>query len=156
MPEGFNDSEMRWLMDHAVMPLLAEFSPQAVMLQCGADALQEDPQSRLSLSNNAHFEVCRRLLGLGLPLVVLGGGGYNPWAVARTWAGVWGVLSGQAFPANLPQAACDILCRLDWHLARRRPPAPRMLTTLRDAPREGPVRDEVRSLARRTLERKAA
>ncbi len=156
VPPGLNDTEMRWLMDAAVMPLIDATAPQALMLQCGADALEEDPQSRLALSNNAHFDVCRRLAAFGVPLVVLGGGGYNPWAVARTWAGVWGVLSGQEPPDELPGAASEVLARLDWHLAARRPPGPTMLRTLRDAPREGPVRDEVSDLARRTLEDQAA
>ena len=33
--------------------------------------------------------------------VVLGGGGYNPWTVARCWAGLWGVLNGFALPERL-------------------------------------------------------
>ena len=155
VPPGFNDTEMRCLMD-SVMALIADFAPQAVMLQCGADALDEDPQSHLALSNNAHFDVCRRLLSLGLPLVVLGGGGYNPWTVARVWAGVWGVLGGQDMPEELPTPASEVLRSLDWHLARRRPPAPHLLRTLRDSAREGPVRNEVRDLARQTLEIEAA
>ena len=155
VPPGFNDTEMRWLMDRAVMPLIAEFAPDAMILQCGADALDEDPQSRLSLSNNAHFDVCRRLMSVGVPLVVLGGGGYNPWTVARLWSGVWGVLSGRPFPERLPEPARDVLRGLDWHLAKRRPPAPHLFETLRDAPREGQVRDEVIELAKQTLERSA-
>ena len=156
VPPGFNDTEMRWLMDHAVMTLLRRAAPQAIMLQCGADALDEDPQSRLSLSNNAHLDICRRLRALGLPLVVLGGGGYNPWTVARCWAGVWGELSGRRAPTLLPDAASAVLRGLQWHLAGRRPPAAHLLTTLHDDPREGHVRDEVASLAERTLERLAA
>jgi acetoin utilization protein AcuC len=156
VPSGLNDSEMGHLMDHAVMPLIERTSPQAIMLQCGADALDEDPQSRLSLSNNAHFDICRRLMELGVPLVVLGGGGYNPWTVARAWAGVWGILSGQPIPAALPADATRVLAALDWHLARRRPPGPHLLTTLRDPPREGPVRHEVIHLARLIKETEAA
>ena len=139
-------------MQQAVLPLIGTFRPQALMLQCGADALDEDPQSRLSLSNNAHFGVVRDLLGLGLPLVVLGGGGYNPWTVARAWAGVWATLSGQPIPDRLPEQASAVLRGLEWHLARRRPPGPHLLQTLRDAPREGPVRDDIKHVADIALE----
>ena len=155
VPPGFNDSEMRWLMTRAVLPLIDRFSPQAIMLQCGADSLEEDPQSRLALSNNAHFDVCRDLLAFGLPLVVLGGGGYNPWTVARTWTGVWGVLSGRTLPDRLPEPASLVLRDLDWHLARRRPPAPHLSRTLLDQPRTGPVSAEVRNLVERTLKEAA-
>jgi acetoin utilization protein AcuC len=34
--------------------------------------------------------------------IVLGGGSYNPWSVARCWAGVWGALNGHALPESLP------------------------------------------------------
>src|SRR5579875_3859465 len=48
LPRGCNDSEFRWVMQHAVLPLIAARRPQAIMLQAGADALEEDPLSRLS------------------------------------------------------------------------------------------------------------
>ena len=57
VPEGFNDSEMDHLLTHAILPLIEACRPQAVFLQCGADALEEDPLARLSLSNNAHWAV---------------------------------------------------------------------------------------------------
>ncbi len=151
VPPGLNDSEMRLLFDDAVLPLIGRFAPDAIMIQCGADALAEDPQSHLSLSNNTHFEICAALAKTGLPLVALGGGGYNPFAVARCWAGIWGTLSGRALPDRLPEPARRVLQGLEWHLARRRPPGDELLDRLRDAPRDGPVRDEIRALARQTL-----
>jgi acetoin utilization protein AcuC len=78
------------------------------VLQCGADAVEEDPLSRLSLSNNAHWEVLRGLMSLGCPrLLVLGGGGYNPWSVGRLWTGVWATLNGHEIPDRLPQEGED-------------------------------------------------
>ena len=148
VPPGLNDSEMAFLFADAVLPLIAAHRPDAVMVQCGADMLAEDPQARLSLSNNALFASCRELAALGVPIVVLGGGGYDPWAVSRAWAGIWGVLSGRDLPERLPASAEAVLRGLDWHLARRRPPTETLLTRLRDDPRDGPVRDEIRALAR--------
>ena len=37
VPEGFNDSEMRWLLHKAILPLIEAHRPQAIFLQCGAD-----------------------------------------------------------------------------------------------------------------------
>ena len=65
VPRGFNDSEMRWVMERAVLPLIRARRPQAIFVQCGADALEEDPLARLSLSNNAHFGVVAAVRGLG-------------------------------------------------------------------------------------------
>lgn len=150
VPPDLNDSEFAVLVRDAVLPLLRAHRPDALMVQCGADALAEDPQSRLALSNNALFDACLALRALGVPFVALGGGGYNPYAVARAWAGIWGVLSGQPLPDRLPTAARAVLDAIDWHLARRRPPTPVLLERLRDEPRDGPVRAEIASLARIT------
>src|SRR3546814_3259740 len=63
VPADFNDSELDYLMERAVLPLMAAFAPEAVVLQCGADALAEDPQSRLALSNGALWRVVARVKG---------------------------------------------------------------------------------------------
>lgn len=153
VPKGFNDTGMRAVLDGLILPRTAGFRPQAIMLQCGADALLEDPLSRLALSNNAHWSVVAALRPLAPRLLVLGGGGYNPWSVGRCWAGVWATLTGQDIPDRLPDAAQAVLACLTWGGGGRPPPAPQMLTTLRDAPREGSVDPEIRSrlhiLARR-------
>jgi acetoin utilization protein AcuC len=45
-------------------------------------------------------------------------------------------------PDVLPQAAQEVMAGLSW--GRQGKPGTHMLTTLRDAPREGPVRDDIR------------
>ena len=151
VPAGFNDSELAVLMEEAVLPLIARLQPQAIMLQCGADGLAEDPLARLGLSNNAHRAVVTALLGLSPRLLVLGGGGYNPYTVARCWTMVWGALNGLEPPARLPAAAEAVLRGLSYNRAAGRNPPDHWCTTLRDAPREGPVRPEIRALAALTL-----
>lgn len=152
VPQGLNDSEMDWLLHHAILPLIHHLRPQAIMLQCGADALEEDPLAKLSLSNNAYWDVVRAVKGLAPRLIVLGGGGYNPWSVGRCWAGIWGVLDGRTPPEHLPGEAEAVLRALVFHRAAGRSPPEHWFTTLRDAPRPGPVRLEIRHLAEATLE----
>ncbi|MGD1879126.1 MAG: acetoin utilization protein AcuC [Kiloniellaceae bacterium] len=147
VPEGFNDSEMDFLMEAAVLPLIGSFAPQAVVLQCGADALEEDPLSKLALSNGALWRVVARVKDLAPRVLVLGGGGYNPWSVGRAWAGVWATLNDFAVPDRLPPAAEAVLRALAWRHSRGRNPPDAWFTTLADAPRPGPLRDAVRALA---------
>lgn len=147
VPPGFNDAEMAFLMEAAVLPLIERFEPVAIVLQCGADALEEDPQSRLALSNRALWRVVAAVAGLGPRLLVLGGGGYNPWSVARAWTGVWATLVGEAVPERLPPAAEAVLRDLKWHHSRGRKPPEHWFTTLADPPRNGPIREEVRAAA---------
>ena len=143
VPAGFNDTEMQAVLDRMILPRLAAFRPQAVVLQCGADSLTEDPLSRLCLSNRAYLGVVAALRDVAPRFLVLGGGGYNPWSVGRLWTAIWGLLSGQDLPDMLPHAAQAILRGLNWGGGGRPPPDPVLLTTLLDAPRPGPLREEV-------------
>ena len=142
VPRGFNDAEFALVLDRLILPAVADFRPDAIYLQCGADAVLEDPLSRLALSNNAHVAALEALRPLAPRLIVAGGGGYNPWTVARCWTRIWGRLSGQVEPDRLPVEAAAVLGRLHWH--RKARPDPALLTTLADPPREGPLRDAVR------------
>lgn len=146
VPRDFNDSELAFLMEAAVLPLIDDFAPEVLVLQCGADALADDPQSKLGLSNNALWSAVAAVRDAARRCLVLGGGGYNPWAVGRCWAGVWATLNGFAIPERLPAAAEDLLRAIAWRHRLGRNPDERWFTTLRDAPRGGPVRDEVRAM----------
>ena len=158
VPRGLNDTEMAAIRDRLIVPAVADFAPDAIVLQCGADAVSEDPLSRLCLSNNAHWAIVAALMALGCPrLLVLGGGGYNPWSVGRLWTGVWATLNGYAIPDRLPHDAEAVLRDLRWDRATggRNPPAA-WFTTLRDDPRPGPVRAEVSARLAHLLARPAA
>ncbi len=152
VPPGYNDSEQRFLLRNAILPLITRFRPEAILLQCGADALEEDPLARLSLSNNAYWATVAAVMPLAPRLIVLGGGGYNPYTVGRCWAGIWATLNGFPIPETLPEAAKTVLRRLVYNRAAGRNPPAHWTTTLRDEPREGPVREEIRQLAAVTLQ----
>ncbi|WP_425593219.1 acetoin utilization protein AcuC [Jannaschia rubra] len=144
LPRGLNDDEMALARDRLILPAVEAFAPDAIVLQCGADAVEEDPLSRLSLSNNAHLEMLRALLPLAPRFLLLGGGGYNPWSVGRLWTGAWAVLSGQDIPDRLPPEAEQVLrgLRFDGNSRGRNPPD-HWFTALRDTARLGPVKPEV-------------
>lgn len=143
VPAGFDDTGMAMVLDRLILPRVAGHRPDAIILQAGADGLDEDPLSRLSLSNNAHSAVLRALRPLAPRFLLLGGGGYNPWTVGRLWTRLWADLSGRMVPDRLPPEATRVLAALDWRGGGRPPPAPHLLTTLADRPRRGPVDPEV-------------
>ena len=148
VPQGFCDSELRFLMKAAIVPAVAAHRPQALLLQCGADGLIEDPLAKLSLSNAAHRYVARAARGLAPRLVVVGGGGYNPWTVARAWACVWAELNEFPIPQRVTPEAEAVLRSLRYNRPAGRNPPGHWFTTLADKPREGAVRPEVERLAR--------
>lgn len=152
VPRGFNDSELNYLIEHAVVPLAERLDPAAIMIQCGCDGLEDDPQARMSLSNRGYWQAVSVLKGLARRVIVLGGGGYNPWAVARCWSGVWATLNGHPIPEALTAPAESVLRELWWSHRRGRNPPEHWFTTLADTPNPGPVRETVREVARKVLD----
>ncbi|MFD3191440.1 acetoin utilization protein AcuC [Sedimentitalea sp. HM32M-2] len=149
VPRGLNDTEYQMILEQFILPAVQSYRPQAIVLQCGADAVLEDPLSRLALSNTCHWSTVSALRPMAPRLLVLGGGGYNPWSVGRLWTGVWATLCGHEIPDRLPAAAQSVLTALNWHRRAGRPPLAHWTTTLRDAPRPGPIRPELRSRIKR-------
>ena len=146
VPTGINDTEFEFLVEHTVLPLVDAIQADALVLCCGADCLAGDPLSKMELSNVVLWDAVDRLIAKALPTVILGGGGYNPWTVTRYWAGMWGRISGQAFPERLPPAATDYLRAMECDLIDEEDVDETWLTTMADTPYPGPIRDEIRSL----------
>lgn len=147
LPRGAHDGDMEAVRERLILPAVAAFAPEAIVLQCGADAVTEDPLSRLEMSNNAHFAVVSGLMALNAPrLLVLGGGGYNPWSVGRLWTGVWGTLNGHVLPDRVTPEAEAVSRALRWDKARAgKHPPDHWFTTLRDTPRYGPAHPDTLS-----------
>ena len=147
VPKRFNDDELDYLIEHAVLPLAETFRPDALVMCCGADCLAGDPLSGMMLSNVALWNTVEKFVALRQPTVVLGGGGYNPWTVARYWAGLWGRLSGQEMPQVLPEEAQNMLQEMSCDLIDEEDVEPAWLTSLVDSPYNGSVREAIKSLA---------
>jgi acetoin utilization protein AcuC len=145
VPRGLNDTEFTFLVEEAILPALQDFAPQALIVQGGADALADDPLSNLELSNLALWRALDALLSLNVPTMTTGGGGYNPWSVARAWTGMWAKVAGHEVPDRLPPEAEAILRALTWHRRKDQPRPEHWFATLADTPREGPIREGVRA-----------
>ncbi|CAL4060493.1 unnamed protein product, partial [Meganyctiphanes norvegica] len=78
------------------------YRPTAIVLQCGADSLSGDRLGCFSLSTKGHGECVNFMRKFGVPLLVLGGGGYTPKNVARCWAYETGILVDAEMPTDIP------------------------------------------------------
>jgi acetoin utilization protein AcuC len=72
---------------------LRKFSPEFIILQCGADSIEGDPITHLRLSPQSHGRAARELAELAETLghgrvLALGGGGYNRANLAHAWTAV--------------------------------------------------------------------
>ena len=85
-----------------VPPLVRAFAPDVLVAQLGIDSYHSDPLTHLQLTTEGYIEAVRQLVGLDLPLLALGGGGYDVNAVARAWTLAYGVMLGVEWPDQLP------------------------------------------------------
>ena len=143
VPAGFNDAELEAIISNAVVPLGLDFDPEAVVIQSGCDALSDDPQSKLELSNLALWNAVGRIVKLAPRVLVVGGGGYNPWATARAWSGVWATLNDINPNVDLPLEGVNILKSLTWDHSKGRNPPEHWFYTIADEANFGVVRDEI-------------
>jgi acetoin utilization protein AcuC len=151
VPRDLNDSEFKVLIEAVVMPLAERFAPEATVIQCGADALADDPMTSGMLSNQAIWRAVQRLSKTAPRLLVLGGGGYNPWSTARCWAGLWATLN-QHDPEEIPTATARAVLRdLTWSRNQGRNPPEHWFATIADPERPGKVRSRIHELVAVTL-----
>ncbi len=148
VPPGFSDAELDFLMREAVLPLADATRADALVLCCGADSLQGDPLSKMLLTNDALWRAVESLVALDRPTVIVGGGGYNPWTVARYWSGLWARIAGHAVPDRLPNAALELLAGMECDLIDDEDIDEAWLTTIADSPDPGVVRPAVKSMLR--------
>ena len=156
VPKGFRDAELELLLEDVVLPMADRISPEAIVLTCGGDALAGDPLASMALTNVALWHAIERIVAQATHAVVLGGGGYNPWTLARYWTGVWATLSRRTIPDLLPAPASQILSALSCDLIDDEEVNPRWITTLADTPIPGVAREAVRSLRDRAVARVVA
>lgn len=147
VPRQLNDSEFLLLVERRIAAIASAFSPQAIVITAGADCLHGDPLSTMEVSNRALWRAAAHATTWAPRSVVLGGGGYNPWTVARGWAGLWATLSDRDPTLPPTFAARDLLTSYRSDLIDDDEVEAEWLDSIADTQRPGPVRAQLRELA---------
>lgn len=100
--DGIDDESYVQLFKDVVGPCLSTYQPTAIVIQCGGDSLGGDRLGCFNINIRAHGACVEYTKKLGLPLLVLGGGGYTPRNVARLWAHETSVCLGTELHPSLP------------------------------------------------------
>ena len=95
LPAGADDDVFTSAFNKIVPPLLSAFKPDASVLTIGMDTLSVDQLTHLSMTNNAVADILPMLRETNIPLLMLGGGGYDLDYTARGWALAWTILCGR-------------------------------------------------------------
>ncbi|KAJ7829593.1 hypothetical protein B0H14DRAFT_2250894, partial [Mycena olivaceomarginata] len=108
LDDGITDAAFKSIFEPVMTKVLDVFRPTAVVLQCGADSLSGDRLGRFNLSLQGHAMCVQFMRATGLPLILLGGGGYTVKNVARCWACETACALGieRDIDVNLPWSEC--------------------------------------------------
>ncbi|KAF2089998.1 histone deacetylase 3 [Saccharata proteae CBS 121410] len=102
LDDGIDDEDYEMLFSRITGKTIAVYQPEAIVLQCGADSLGGDRLGKFNLNIRAHGKCVEFVKAYRLPLLVLGGGGYTPRNVARTWCHETALCVGAQLQNDLP------------------------------------------------------
>lgn len=86
----------------SALPLLQAFRPEAIVLQLGTDTHIKDPLAHACLTAQGWLGAVKDVRDLGVPIVAIGGGGYNLTTVPRMWCLAVTTLAGIAVTDDIP------------------------------------------------------
>lgn len=102
LKNGIDDESYDNLFDYIVEHIVSWYSPNAVVLQCGADSLAGDRLGCFNLSIEGHAHCVRKMASFGIPLILLGGGGYTLRNVATCWTSETAAILGVDISNDIP------------------------------------------------------
>ncbi|KAH3901622.1 histone deacetylase HOS2 SCDLUD_001388 [Saccharomycodes ludwigii] len=102
LQDGIDDDSYINLFKSIIEPLITSYRPTCIILQCGADSLGHDRLGAFNINIKAHGECARFVKSFGLPMLVVGGGGYTPKNVSRLWTYETGIMNDVLLNNELP------------------------------------------------------
>ncbi|XP_065197418.1 histone deacetylase 3-like [Sycon ciliatum] len=102
LKDGIDDNGFLYIFKPVIQGIVQHFQPSVIVLQCGADSLGCDRLGCFNLTTRGHGECVSLVKSFGIPLLVLGGGGYTVRNVARCWTHETALLLDQPIANDLP------------------------------------------------------
>eukprot|EP01069_Polyplicarium_translucidae_P003803 Polyplicarium_translucidae@DN2412_c0_g1_i2.p1 len=105
LQEGTDDAMFTYSFDRVMELVFNQYQPEAIILQSGADSLSGDRLGCFNLTLRGHSHAVRTLKSKGVPLLVLGGGGYTLRNVSKCWAYETACILGTELEHRVPDSA---------------------------------------------------
>ncbi len=102
---GCSDKTFGTVFSTVLGEMMKYYAPDCIVIQCGADGLSRDRLGRFNLSTRGYVSAIEALVekcGNSIPLLVLGGGGYNAADTARLWTILTAAFIGNHATSQLP------------------------------------------------------
>lgn len=87
-----------WAFENGILPALERFKPEAIVLQMGTDTHDLDPLANIQNTAQEWLKAVISIRDFGVPIVAMGGGGYNLATVPRMWVAACLTLAGYEVP----------------------------------------------------------
>ncbi|MBD3230172.1 MAG: acetoin utilization protein AcuC [Candidatus Lokiarchaeota archaeon] len=115
MRGSFNDEDTHtynWAFNEIIPPLLKVFNPDIIVMQCGVDTHYTDPLPSLLFTTKTYAQIITIVHELAHEFcdgrwIALGGGGYSPFVVARSWTIFLAEMAGIKLDNTIPQEWID-------------------------------------------------
>uniref|UniRef100_A0A7S2R6Y4 Histone deacetylase n=1 Tax=Mucochytrium quahogii TaxID=96639 RepID=A0A7S2R6Y4_9STRA len=95
LKDGLDDASFEGIFKPVITKIMEHYQPGAVVMCCGADSITGDRLGCWNLSLKGHGFAIDYVKSFGVPVILLGGGGYTPRNVARCWAYETGIALGE-------------------------------------------------------------
>jgi len=101
--DGISDDMFLMAFKPVLTEVMHRFKPETIYMQCGTDSLCGDRLGLFNLSIRGHGEAVKFTKSFGIPMVLLGGGGYTLRNVARCWTYETSVALGVEIENEIPE-----------------------------------------------------
>ncbi|CAK1541609.1 unnamed protein product [Leptosia nina] len=100
---SYNDETFEYIFDKVFHKVYDSFEPDALVIQCGADALSCDPNGGAGLTIKGYCASIQKVLDKRKPTVLLGGGGYNHTNTAKLWTAITALVVDVNLDQDIPE-----------------------------------------------------
>ncbi|XP_071544839.1 histone deacetylase 8-like isoform X1 [Panulirus ornatus] len=100
---GINNKQFLYLFKSILYKLCEVYVPDAVVCQCGADAISGDPIGGANLTSEAFQSCVLQICNINTPTLFLGGGGYDKVNAAKLWTVLTSTLVSSPLSAEIPE-----------------------------------------------------
>jgi histone deacetylase 8 len=103
LDKGLSPSTFVNVFETVFTAVFQKICPDVIVMQTGVDSMNKDPLGDWNLDVRAIGEAVSLVHSTKVPLLLLGGGGYNSQNCAKAWAYCTGVVSGIQLSNEIPE-----------------------------------------------------
>jgi len=96
------------VLNEIVAPVLKQYKPEVLITQLGVDTHYTDPLTALSLSTSSYKKIAKFIHKISHEInakwLALGGGGYSPDIVGKSWMIYFAEMAEKEYPDKLPES----------------------------------------------------